>query len=379
MNMRHRTPWKRMTMLLAIVGLCTITAKAQELILPTTEQETALPRPKMTEELPFRHLDVSLTAGMTGLGFDVASPIDDMLQLRAGFSFMPHFSPVMHFGVQVGDNPKTSQSKFDRLSGMLETLTGYTVDNHVDMIGQPTYWNFNLMMDFRPFKDKNWHLTAGLYIGPSKVARAFNTTEDMPSLMAVGIYNNLYNKVINSPVLNDPDYFIDNTLGDILANSELLNNFDLTSLDIYLDPDVNPVKSFYERIADYGRMGIHIGDYRKDIYDGEGNVIHKKGDPYMMEPDANSMVKASVRVNSVKPYLGFGYGGKLLKNDDSWKISFDAGMMLWGGTPKIVTHDGTDLIGDVNHVRGKVGDYVDFINSFKVFPVLNVRITKNIF
>ena len=30
-------------------------------------------------------------------------------------------------------------------------------------------------------------------------------------------------------------------------------------------------------------------------------------------------------------------------------------------------------------IRGKVGDYVDIINSFKVFPVLNVRITKTIF
>ena len=75
----------------------------------------------------------------------------------------------------------------------------------------------------------------------------------------------------------------------------------------------------------------------------------------------------------------FGYGGQLLKNDPSWQVSFDCGALFWGGTPRIVTHDGTDLVNDVENVRGKVGDYVDIVKKFKVFPVLNLRITKRIF
>jgi hypothetical protein len=53
--------------------------------------------------------------------------------------------------------------------------------------------------------------------------------------------------------------------------------------------------------------------------------------------------------------------------------------MFWGGTPRIYTHDGTDLSKDVENIEGKVGTYVDLLKAFKVFPVLNVRITKTIF
>ncbi|MCR5678638.1 MAG: hypothetical protein K6G08_00305 [Prevotella sp.] len=343
-------------------------------------------KPQIVDNRPFRHLDLSLTAGTTGIGIDVASPINDLIRLRAGFSWMPPISPTMHFGVQVGDDASTSQTKFDNLAGKLESFTGYKVDNQVDMKGVPTYYNFNLMVDFTPLRNKNWHFTAGLYLGPSRVAKAYNTTEDMPSLMAVGIYNNLYDRIVASPILTDPDYFWDNTLLDVINDIQLLSQlgFDFSQLEemmgsTFLDPFNNPVKSLYERIRDYGRMGIHIGDYRKDVVDDNGNVIHPKGSPYMVEPNDDSMVKAWVKVNRLKPYLGFGYGGRMLPKDDSWRISFDAGVLFWGGTPKIVTHDGTDLVGDVTNVHGKVGRYVDIIEKFKVFPVLNLRITKRLF
>ena len=114
-------------------------------------------------------------------------------------------------------------------------------------------------------------------------------------------------------------------------------------------------------------MGVRIGDYVSD------------GSPYIVEPDENSMVKAEVRVNTFKPYVGFGYGGRLVKGDDRYKISFDCGAMFWGGTPSILTHDGTDLAKDVRNVRGKVGDYVKLVKNVKVFPVLNVRITRTLF
>jgi len=178
----------------------------------------------------FKHLDLSLTAGTTGVGFDVATPISNIMQVRAGFAAMPHFDYDMHFGVQVGDDPTASKDKFKRLSGLLEDFTGYKVDNSVRMIGQPSFHHFSLMVDVMPFKNKDWHLTAGVFVGPEKFAKAFNSTEDMPSLMAVGIYNTLYNKVANSPVLNDPNYFSSHTLYEVIKDIELLQtlgiNFD---------------------------------------------------------------------------------------------------------------------------------------------------------
>ena len=83
--------------------------------------------------------------------------------------------------------------------------------------------------------------------------------------------------------------------------------------------------------------------------------------------------------NSFKPYLGFGYGGRLLKDRDDWHVSFDAGAMFWGGTPSLYTHDGVNLTKDIEGAKGKVGDWIDFIGGFKVYPVLSVRFTKTIF
>jgi hypothetical protein len=91
------------------------------------------------------------------------------------------------------------------------------------------------------------------------------------------------------------------------------------------------------------------------------------------------MCKAEMKVNSFKPYLGFGYGGNLIKGNDRCKISFDCGALFWGGTPSIKTHDGTDLTKDVENIRGKVGDYVDLAKKIKVFPVLNLRVAYRLF
>lgn len=296
----------------------------------------------------FKHLDASVSLGTTGIGIDVSSPIGNYVNARVGFDFMPQFHHHMHFGVQVGDDAKTSDTKFERLSGLLEDISGFKVDNQIEMIGKPTMNNFKFLIDVFPFKnDKRFHFTAGFYYGSSQIAKAYNATEDMPSLMAVSMYNNIYNKVLN----NEPIY----------------NN------SAYLPYDVE------EAILNNGRMAIHIGDYAQDVYDADGNLIHSKGDPYMMEPDENSMCKAKVTVNSFKPYLGVGYGGKLFKNSDKYHVAVDLGVLFWGGTPKIVTHDGTDLANDVENISGKVGDYVDLLKAFKIYPVLNVRFVKTIF
>ena len=98
-----------------------------------------------------------------------------------------------------------------------------------------------------------------------------------------------------------------------------------------------------------------------------------------MTPDKDDMVKANMKVNAFKPYLGIGYDGHLTKHEDKLTIGFDAGVMLWGGTPHLTSHDGTDLIHDVENINGKVGDYINAIEKFKAFPVLNLRIAYKLF
>lgn len=112
-------------------------------------------------------------------------------------------------------------------------------------------------------------------------------------------------------------------------------------------------------------VGVHVGDY-------------PDGTPYRMEPDANNMVSCKIKVNNFRPYLGFGYGGKLSNRSDRNWISFDCGAMFWGGTPRIITHDGVDLAKDVKNISGKVGDYVSLFKAVKVYPVLELRLTHRI-
>lgn len=282
----------------------------------------------------FNHLDLGLTLGTTGIGFDLATPLGEYVQIRTGFEFMPRFTKSLHFDIQsFSDDGSLIDTQFDNLSDRLESFTGYKADSQVKMNGKPTLWNFKLLFDVFPFRNKHWHLTAGFHWGPSQIAEAINDLEDAPTLVAVNIYNNIYEKVSEG----------ENVFGD----------FDV-------DPDLR------RKIKRSGRMGIHVGDY-------------DDGTPYLMEPDENCTVSAKVTVNSFKPYLGFGYGGKLFKNDNRYQVSFDAGVMFWGGEPAITTHDGTNLSKDVSNISGKVGDYVDFISGIKVFPVLNLRITRRLF
>lgn len=321
--------------------------------IPILAQETKKLTLTKTQNL-FNHLNLSVNFGTTGIGFDVSTPVGDYVQLRTGFDFMPKFHHNMTFGVQVGDSDEQiSKERFDRLADMLESFTGYHVDNHIDMVGEPTFNNFKFLVDVFPFKNnKHWHFTAGFYLGTSKIAEACNTIEDMPSLMAVAIYNNMYDKVYDK-VYNNGEGIVFN-MGDF--NIPFLN-----------DPEIE------DKILGYGRMGIHIGNYvGKTREDGTS-------EPYIMEPDENNLVRTTIKVNPFRPYLGFGYGGRLLKGNDNYNISFDCGIMMWGGTSKILTHDGTNLSTEVESIRGKVGDYVDLIKIFKAYPVLQVRVTRRLF
>ncbi len=307
----------------------------------------------------FNHLDLGITLGTTGIGIDAAMPVGNYVKLRTGFEVLPRFNYNMDFGVESFDEEGVpTGSSIEKMSELLYSLTGFKTDQNITMKGKPTLWNFKFLIDIYPFKNnKHWHITAGFHWGPSKIAEAVNAIEDSPSLFAIGMYNHLYDIAYKDWVLG---------IATPIIETE-------STGPIFLDPAIE------KKLVSYGRMGIPLGKYSHDITDAEGNIIYKKGDNYYMEPNENSMVYADASTNSFKPYLGFGYEGRLIKGNDKYKIGFDAGVMFWGGTPSIVTHDGTDLINDVEDIRGKVGDYVDLVKKFKVYPVLNLRITRTIF
>lgn len=315
----------------------------------------------------FQHLDVSLTTGTTGIGIDVASPIGDYLQLRAGYEYMPRFTKIMKFDMTINGEPARSydengnrqETKFDKLRDFLYGFTGYDVEDHADMIGKPTINNFKFMLDVFPFKShktlKNLHFTAGFYLGPSKFAEAVNTTETMVSLVSAGMYNSIYTKAVNGEPL-----------------------IDFSSFSSFQGVTIELPEQARKVIAGFGKLGFAVGYYKNDFVDSNG-VEHRAGERYIVEPNEDSMVLVEAKSNSFKPYLGFGYGGRLLKKRDDWKVSFDCGVMFWGGTPDLYVHDGTNLTKDVERINGQVGTYVDLLKVFTVYPVLSFRLTKRIF
>ena len=335
----------------------------------------------------FQHLDVSLTLGTPGIGIDVASPIGNYVQVRAGYEFMPRLTKRMSFEMTINGQPAKSydedgnrqETRFDKLKEFMYSFTGYDIEDHVDMIGKPTMNNLKFMVDVFPFKNnKHWHFTAGFYWGSSKFAEAENSTEAMVSLVSAGIYNKMYESAKN---------------GDPLISFDPYQFPTLSGVSIQMPDQVR------KKFLDYGEMGFVVGYLTHDITDAEGNVlmsktmVDTKGNtiqrPYIVAPDEDGMVRVTASSKSFKPYFGFGYGGNLVKKRDDWKISFDCGAMFWGGTPELVVYHGLklpdgsyrdiSLTEDVENIGGKVGSYVKLFKSLKVYPVLSLRITKRLF
>lgn len=331
----------------------------------------------------FQHLDVSLTAGSPGIGLEVSSPIGKYFQVRAGYEIMPRFTKTLEFGLTIDGKPARQydsngnriETKFDRMEEMLYQMTGYDVEDHVDMVGKPTISNFKLLLDVFPFRNKQWYFTAGFYWGPSQFAVADNSTESMISLLSVGMYNRMYDKVMAGEPIFDWT-----ALG---LTEEQIEKYHLNAI---------PTGKF----ESMGRLGFAVGYYKYDVYGyfkedvfdennqrihdkGEYGVIHKAGERYIMEPGSDGMVHVKAKSNSFKPYLGFGYSGNLKKGSDEWKIGFDAGAMFWGGTPDLINHEGVNLTKDIVDIDGQVGRYVNLFKAFKVYPVFSLKLTKRIF
>ena len=289
-------------------------------------------------------LSVSFETGTTGIGFGLESRLNEWFRVRTGFTWVPHFEFPMLFNIQIGDGKqyidKDGRTRFDRMSDLLEEMTGFRIDQQVEMIGVPHFYNFNLLMDVYPFSNRKWYFTAGFYAGPSVIGRAYNRTEEMTTLITVAMYNNIYNKIY-----------------DIEYNPE--SQYDGIFMGMEFPPDINEI------ILEAGRMGMRVGDFND-------------GTPYLMEPDKDNMVKAEMKVNAFKPYIGAGYNGFIDKKNDRLRFSADCGIMFWGGTPKVYTHDGTEIMG-LDNVIGQVRRYTDIVNYFKVFPLLNLSISYRLY
>lgn len=366
-------------LLSAIFIFSSVSAFAEEPVLlsATNDSNPTKTAIKTFENKYFNHMDLGVTVGTTGIGFDIAMPIGNIVKVRTGLSYVPPITVPLHFNLMSYSNGVVTDGNFAKAQALLKGMTGFDVNQEVTVDGKPDMLNWKFLIDVYPFRNnKHWHFTAGFYLGGKKIATAVNGLSEAPTLVGVGMYNSLYNFFTGVDEWGDPNYI----------SSPIYN-------DVYIDPEIGDM--IRDKFLGYGSMGVHMGDYvDKYVLDADGNPKldadgNKIKKPFMMVPGNDATLRAEAIVNRLRPYVGFGYGGYIDKAKRLY-VGFDCGAMFWGGHPKIITYNGVkgnvtdpdyavDLTRDVENVGGKVGDYIKFIKALKVYPVLDFRISYCIF
>ena len=108
----------------------------------------------------FNHLSLSVSAGTTGIGFELAAPLTYNFAVRAGYSFMPKFKYSQKLTLDKGD------------------LAAFYVngqnDHEVELEGKMNMGDFSLLFDWYPWSSSSFRLTAGAYIGKNNVVTITN-------------------------------------------------------------------------------------------------------------------------------------------------------------------------------------------------------------
>ena len=101
----------------------------------------------------FNHVSFGVSAGTTGIGFQLAAPLTANFAVRAEYAFMPKFKYTQN--IKVGSDPAFITDKVD-LEGKLEM------------------GDFSILFDWYPSKKTTFHFTAGAYFGKEKVVSVKN-------------------------------------------------------------------------------------------------------------------------------------------------------------------------------------------------------------
>jgi hypothetical protein len=103
----------------------------------------------------FTHLGVGLGVGTTGIDIQVAAPLTDNFEVRAGYSIMPKFKYKKN--VNLGSDPAFLEDP-----------------QKVDVEGKLNMGDFKLLVDYFPLKSSSFHLTAGAFLGKSNPVEIYN-------------------------------------------------------------------------------------------------------------------------------------------------------------------------------------------------------------
>lgn len=278
----------------------------------------------------FNHLGVGVGVGTTGIDLELAAPVTDYLQVRAGVSIMPKFSMS---GIKV-DMPSEAINQWntnkDKLSNWgsydinqitkdggnaltatdkatIETLTNTNIPNKIEVEGTFKRTDFKFLVDIYPVPKWSFHITTGFFTGTSDIINITNSNCQQ-QLQAVTDYN---------------------------------ANLAGHSLEYIGQPAITfgaPIQAQFEK------KSIKI----------DGPTIN-----------------AQLKTKSFKPYLGIGFGRAVPKKT---RLAFacDLGVQFWG-KPELVVQGEKFTKDDVDE------DFLKTIEQISVYPVMSFRLTGKIF
>lgn len=158
----------------------------------------------------FNHVSANVSVGTEGIGFGLAAPVTNYLELEAGLSVMPGFNVS-------GDLPIESQ-------GTLEAY-GQTIqipNTKVNVKGKFSRTTFHFKAHVYPFGgNSKFFMTAGCSFGGRKIAKVSGHSDDLQQLLKD--YPDLKDEILNRVGATLGDYnvkFNDNAdiIGDIRCN-----------------------------------------------------------------------------------------------------------------------------------------------------------------
>ncbi len=286
----------------------------------------------------FNHIDGAFTAGTTGLGFDLAFPLKDWGRLRIGGVWKPrgHYSDtyVVHM-----DNPEAYWGQF---SALVSTFVGVKPEKYIEMEGKSSMNHFKMLVDLFPIKNhRNFHVTIGFFWGTSNYVTATSTPISGNTIAAIKTFNTLRQKAINNED-------IDLSFIGINTKSENLQEIR---------------EKLYRKIIEIGEVGIPLGERTDE--NGETHVVNAT-------INDKDVIEVKAEVNSFKPYIGAGYEIPITK-DKRTMIGIDAGILIWGGKPKVKAFEGLSNVAG-NNTAG----YLRSADKYPVYPEASIRISQRI-
>ncbi len=231
---------------------------------------------------PFSNFVVGVSAGTTGFGVSVTTPLCNHLSLWAGLATAP-FS--YKFSYNDFDFNALLPSKFGMPSSVVDRLNAV----ELQLKGELQKTLGHVLFDFVPFwrGNSSFFITAGLYFGTGKLITVSGRFDDrtMTDLKDCGV--------------------------------------------------------------DITKIPVEIGDVK-----------------VLTNPDGS--VSADLKVRSVKPYVGLGFGRPIPRRRVGFRFELGA---LFHGSPKIVSknlmEENFDELNDVNK----------FLRDFSIYPHLNFQVT----